>query len=69
MLLGGREMRVRLDQRHSKLLQAMAKKYGLSPTTFAEMLLADAVVAAANEGVGVQLWSAVLSLWCSGRAA
>lgn len=69
VLLGSREMRLRLDARHAKLLQAMAKKYGLGPTAFAEMLLGEAVVRAANEGIGIQLLGAISALWCSGRAA
>lgn len=65
VVLGSREMRLRLDQRHSKLLAAMAKKYGMTPTTFAELLLQEAVVRAANEGVAIQLTSALMNLWCS----
>lgn len=69
VLLGSREMRLRLDQRHSKLLQAMAKKYGLGPTDFAEMLLSEAVDRAAREGVMAHVLATIAVLWCSGKAA
>lgn len=55
VVLGSRELRLRLDQRHSKLLQAMAKRYGRSPTELAELLLQEAVMNAANEGVALQM--------------
>lgn len=65
VLLGSRQMRLDLSPRHSKLLQAMAKRYRVSPTTLANELLADAVERAAKEGVMAQVLATIQTLWCS----
>lgn len=63
VVLGSREMRLRIDTRENKLLQAMAKRYGRSPTELAEILLTNAISSHAREAAQSQILSVVMGLW------